>query len=184
LRERTPLRRIAVESLFNMRTIAYMLPGKTPRATLITLMWALVLAACSSKERVAVQSGSAHTDSASQNAAPDSADLAEPDSSDVDDTPNAQVAQCMDTATITTVWFLPDSTRLVQTRLDGRVLRATYTSAGRSEVASDAAGTHAFGDEGYVDLATGAVRKLTHSADYEVRRFVDARTIVGNVQRG
>jgi hypothetical protein len=129
-----------------------------------------------------VQSGSPRADSASHAAAPDSADVAEPDSSDVDDTPVTQVAQCTDTATITTVWFLPDSTRLVLTRLDGRVLRTIYTYPGRWEVAIDAAGTHAFGGEGYVDLASSAAHKLTHSEDYEVSRFVDARTIVGNVQ--
>lgn len=96
--------------------------------------------------------------------------------------PGAPVPRCTSSVVVPVVELEHDSIRIVETRLDGTPGRLLYAYAGKEPVGLDQSRAHVFASAGIVDLASGTVQPITHAADYENRQFLDARTVVGELQ--
>lgn len=98
--------------------------------------------------------------------------------------PGSPVPRCTTSVIVPVAQLEHDSIRIVETRLDGKTMRLLYAYAGTAPVGIDRTRAHVFGDAGIVDLASGTVQPITHAADYDNRQFLDARTVVAELQLG
>ena len=93
------------------------------------------------------------------------------------------VPQCSSSTPIFIIVAGNDSVKAMGMQLNGTGARTVYRQKGYRRIAFDPARTHAFNASGYVDLATGVVRKVTNADKYLSAGFIGPHTIVSDVAR-
>ncbi|HVU01989.1 MAG TPA: hypothetical protein VHE30_09565 [Polyangiaceae bacterium] len=71
-----------------------------------------------------------------------------------------------------------DSTRIVETKLNGERVRTVVDQKGNARPAVDLPGRRAFGSQGFYDLRTGEARALAEAKDLVAPAFVGSGTLV------